>query len=213
MKITHYGHACVLVEIPDGDGSKRVLIDPGAYSADFEPLRGLDLILITHEHPDHVDEDRVRALLAENPGAHLAGPAIVAVFEHAFTHLISPGDKLNANGVELEVTGGTHACIHSALPEAANNGYLIAGTVYHPGDAFDMPPADADVVFVPAGGPWMKLAEAIDYVRAVAPRVAIPIHQAGLAPIHQNMHHRLLTTLAPAGTEVIVAQHAAPVVA
>jgi L-ascorbate metabolism protein UlaG (beta-lactamase superfamily) len=54
----------------------------------------------------------------------------------------------------------------------------------------------------------MKIQEGIDYVRAMAPRVAVPIHQAGLAPVHQELHHRLLTTLAPRGTEVVVLDHA-----
>ena len=56
----------------------------------------------------------------------------------------------------------------------------------------------------------MKIGESIDYVRAIAPRVVVPIHQAGLAPVHQQLHHQLLRNLAPAGTEVIIAEHAMP---
>jgi L-ascorbate metabolism protein UlaG (beta-lactamase superfamily) len=39
VQITHYGHACVLAELPDGT---RILFDPGTYSAGFEDLTGLD---------------------------------------------------------------------------------------------------------------------------------------------------------------------------
>jgi hypothetical protein len=56
----------------------------------------------------------------------------------------------------------------------------------------------------------MKLGEGVDYLRAVAPRIAVPIHQAGLAEVHQRMHHHLLGKLAPAGTEVVVLKHAVP---
>jgi hypothetical protein len=56
----------------------------------------------------------------------------------------------------------------------------------------------------------MTIGAGVDYLRAVAPRVAVPIHQAGLAPVHQELHHRLLTNLAPAGTEVVVLDHAVP---
>jgi L-ascorbate metabolism protein UlaG (beta-lactamase superfamily) len=51
MNITHFGHACVLVEM---DGI-RTLIDPGAYATGFEDVVDLDLVLATHEHRDHVD--------------------------------------------------------------------------------------------------------------------------------------------------------------
>jgi L-ascorbate metabolism protein UlaG (beta-lactamase superfamily) len=61
MRLTHYGHACVLLELP-----QRVLIDPGAYSAGFEQLEDLDLVLVTHAHPDHLDVDRLRALVVNN---------------------------------------------------------------------------------------------------------------------------------------------------
>jgi L-ascorbate metabolism protein UlaG (beta-lactamase superfamily) len=45
IRITHYGHACVLAELA---GRTRVLFDPGTYSAGFEELTGLDAVLITH---------------------------------------------------------------------------------------------------------------------------------------------------------------------
>ncbi|MFD3427366.1 MBL fold metallo-hydrolase [Nocardia fluminea] len=207
MKITHYGHACVLIEIVGTTADRRVLIDPGTYSNGFEELRDLDLVLITHAHPDHLDLARTTALLDRNPKARIVVGADAAEGLDAYAAVrvvAEPGDRLTAGGVELHVTGGEHACIHPDLPTSRNNGYLIAGTVFHPGDAFDLPPGPVDTLFVPAGGPWMKLQESIDFVRAVAPRIAIPIHQAGLAPAHQNMHHHLLSTLAPADIEVVV---------
>jgi L-ascorbate metabolism protein UlaG (beta-lactamase superfamily) len=48
IRITHYGHACVLAELA---GRTRVLFDPGTYSAGFEELTGLDAVLITHDIP------------------------------------------------------------------------------------------------------------------------------------------------------------------
>ena len=40
-----------------------------------------------------------------------------------------------------------------------------------------MPPSEVDVLAVAVDGPWLKLAEAVDYVRAVDPRVAVPMHE------------------------------------
>lgn len=44
MKLTHYGHACVLVEAGSDGGSTRILIDPAGspYGRGFEDLRDLD---------------------------------------------------------------------------------------------------------------------------------------------------------------------------
>src|SRR5277367_2154578 len=66
VRITHYGHACVLAELPD---RTRVLFDPGTYSAGFEDLAGLDAVLVTHEHPDHFDAERLPRLVEANPDA------------------------------------------------------------------------------------------------------------------------------------------------
>jgi len=208
MRITHYGHACVLVETAAG---KRVLIDPGTDSIGFEGLRDLDLVLITHGHPDHLDPDRLPLLLELNPDATVvhspgAGPVLAGVS----TTIARPGDKLAIGGVEIVVTGGEHACLHPDLPESDNNGYLLDGAVFHPGDALEVPDAPVDVLLAPAGGPWMSIREGIDYVRAVSARIAVPIHQAGLVPAHQAFHHQLLTALAPAETEVVVLDPATP---
>ncbi|WP_433634825.1 MBL fold metallo-hydrolase [Nocardia sp. CA-120079] len=219
MDLTHYGHACVLADIPGPEGPVRVLFDPGAYSRDFEHLRDLDLILITHSHPDHLDAERLTTLLDDNLDAELvlgqdsvaalADPDRLDIPRHPRSHAVAPGDKLSLRGIEIEVVGGEHACIHSDLPVSANVGYVLNGSLFHPGDAFDVPSGSIDVLLLPAGGPWMKIGEGIDYLRAVAPRIAVPIHQAGLAPVHQNLHHGLLKSLAPADTEIVVLDHAA----
>jgi L-ascorbate metabolism protein UlaG (beta-lactamase superfamily) len=54
-------------------------------------------------------------------------------------------------------------------------------TLYHPGDALSVPDQAIETLFVPAQGSWLKLVEAIDFVRAVKPRRTYPIHDAGLS--------------------------------
>ena len=181
ISLTHFGHACVLAELPDGP---RILFDPGTYSAGFEDLTRLDAILITHEHADHHDAGRLADLVTTNPGAQVV--------------------TVDGGSFAVKVLAGDHAMVHPDVPLVRNNAYQIGDLLFHPGDSFTMPSGPVRILLLPAGGPWMKAGEAVDYLRAVAPEIAIPIHQAGLAGIHQQLHYGLFRNLAPSGTAVHV---------
>lgn len=213
MNLTHFGHACVLAAFETPAGGTRLLLDPGTYATGFEEAHDLDAILITHEHPDHLDMDRLSALVKVNPGVRLiADPGASARLGPAgIDHeAVSPGDAFTVKGVSVAVMGGEHAVIHPQLPRVSNNAYLIDGRLLHPGDALVVPPGPIDVLLVPVGGPWMKISEGIDYLREVAPSTAVPIHQAGLADAHQQLHHQLLRALAPEATDIRVLELGAP---
>ena len=64
MQVTHFGHSCVLLDT----GAARLLLDPGGFSSGFEDLTGLDAVLVTHQHPDHLDTERLPVLLAGRGG-------------------------------------------------------------------------------------------------------------------------------------------------
>jgi L-ascorbate metabolism protein UlaG (beta-lactamase superfamily) len=178
MKVTHFGHSCVLLDT----GAARLLIDPGTFSADFEGLTGLDAVLVTHQHPDHLDPERLPALLRGNPDARLiVDPGTAGQLDDVDHETVEPGATLQVAGARVEVLGGQHAVIHPDIPRIVNNAYLVDGSHLHPGDSLDTVPDDVDVLFLPAAAPWSKISETIEYLRAVAPRTAVPIHQAILA--------------------------------
>lgn len=199
MQLTHLGHSCLLVEIE----ATRLLIDPGTFSTGFTQLNGLDAILVTHHHPDHVDVDALPKLLAGNSAAQLfADPTTAEQLGKAWT-AARPGDQLEVGSVHISVGGGTHAVIHPDIPTIDNVAYLLGtaeqpNQLLHPGDSFHVPEEPVDVLALPAGAPWLKISEAIDYLRAVAPRVAVPIHQAVLAK--PEVHYKLLRMLKPEAT-------------
>ncbi|MEU8779380.1 MBL fold metallo-hydrolase [Streptomyces sp. NPDC048606] len=202
MKLTKRLHSCVQLE-KDGH---TLVIDPGAFSEADAGL-GADVLLVTHEHPDHFEEGRLRAALDANPAAGLWTLRSVAErLAGAYpgrVHTVGHGDAFTAAGFEVRVHGELHAVIHPDIPRVTNVGYLVEGSLFHPGDALTVPDAPVDTLMLPVHAPWNKIAEVIDYVREVKPRQAIDIHDAYLAdlarPIYDNAlgglggapHHRL----------------------
>ena len=179
MKITKYGHACLLVE----ENGVRFLLDPGSYSSGFEGLTELDAILITHEHADHLVIDKVKELLEHNPGAMvITDEASAAQLAEAGvkTTTVHEGDKHDVKGVEVVAVGSKHAIIHPTIPQAVNVGYLIAGSFFYPGDALTVPPGKVKILALPSVAPWSKISETIDYLLEVKPQIAIPVHDGFL---------------------------------
>ena len=194
MRLTRYGHSCLLVE----DGDARVLLDPGVFSAGFESLRGLTAVLITHAHPDHLDAERLRALLAANPEAQLhVDEGSAGQLDDLPATVVHDGDALDV-GVRVDVHGSTHAVIHEDIPRIPNVGYLVADRFFTPGDALTAPDADVEVLGLPTAAPWLKLAEAVDLLRAVRPRLAFPVHDAVLS--QPQIWYGQFDALSPAGT-------------
>ncbi|MCT2585985.1 MBL fold metallo-hydrolase [Actinophytocola gossypii] len=202
MQIVHYGHACVLVDT----GSARLLFDPGTFSHGFEELRDLDAILITHQHFDHLDQDRLPALVAANPTAALiVDPGSVEDVSKLGldAEQVGPGDALTLAGASVNVTGGKHAIIYDDLPKAPNVAYVVDhGAFFHPGDSLFVPEQKIDVLALPTQAPWLRTGEAIDYLRAVSPRVAVPIHQALLTKEAMRMSYSWFERMAPDGCEL-----------
>ncbi|OLF13293.1 MBL fold metallo-hydrolase [Actinophytocola xanthii] len=202
MRIVHHGHACVLVDT----GSARLLFDPGTLSTGFEELRDLDAILVTHQHFDHLDPERLPALVAVNPTAALVvDPGSVAEVEKLglTARQVLAGDTLTLGGASVAVLGGEHAVIHPDVPTVPNVGYLVdEGAFYHPGDSLVVPERPVDVLGLPTAAPWLKVVEAVEFMRSVAPRVATPIHQGLLNEQGLRVTYGWFERMAPEGTEL-----------
>ncbi|HEY3503380.1 MAG TPA: MBL fold metallo-hydrolase [Actinocatenispora sp.] len=178
MRITKYTHACVRLE----HEGRVLVIDPGTWT---EPAAatGADAVLVTHEHADHVDVHRLAEL-----GVPVYAPADADIPGLPVTG-VTAGEEFTAAGFRVRAVGGRHAIIYNGEPDCANLGYLVDDALYHPGDSVHVPAQPVDTLCVPAQGSWLKMAEAIDFARAIRPRRAFPIHDAqvnerGLASIN-----------------------------
>ena len=78
--------------------------------------------------------------------------------------------------------GDIHAEVIDGLPGCPNLGFIVDG-LYRPGDSFFVPTDEVDTLLVPASGPWVKIGDAITFVRGVRPARAFPIHDIQLSTI------------------------------
>jgi L-ascorbate metabolism protein UlaG (beta-lactamase superfamily) len=185
MRLTKLEHACLILE-KDG---RKLVVDPGSFTTPLIDLHDVDAVVVTHEHADHWTPDQLTHLLATNPDATVYGPAGVATAAEGFDlHVVADGDTVEVGPFTLAFHGSRHAVIHESIPVIDNVGVLVDGSLFYPGDQFTVPPVPVDVLATPVGAPWLKVAEVIDYVAAVKPRLAFPTHEQTLSAPGLAMH-------------------------
>jgi L-ascorbate metabolism protein UlaG (beta-lactamase superfamily) len=188
MKITKLGHCCLVIK----EGDLTILTDPGMFSTSQNKVKGIDIVLITHEHADHYHLESLKEILKNNPKAKVITNSTVGALlekENISYSIVEEGNKTEEKGIAIEGVGTKHALIHSSIPVSNNTGFFIANKLFYPGDAFTNPKRKVDILALPVAGPWMKISEAVDYALLIKPRVAFPVHDAIL--VSPGMSHRI----------------------
>ena len=204
-RIVFLGHATVLIEV---DGV-RLLTDPllrrrvAHLRRQVPPVQkslfaGVDVVLISHLHHDHLDLASLRLLGGDTPlivpagaGGWLRHRGFGAVTE------LEAGDVVNVGTLAVSAVRARHDGRRLGGPHVATLGYLVSGgrTVYFAGDTelfaeMSHLPQPLDVALLPVAG-WGPTLGAghmgpLDAARAVGliePRIAIPVHWGTLSPL------------------------------
>lgn len=202
MKITKFGHCCLLIE----QNGVRILTDPGTYSTQQSEIKNIDFVLITHEHADHFHIDSLKTLLGNNPQAKVITNKSVGLLlekEDIPFRVVEEGQNFEANGVLIEGFGKNHALMYTSIPPIQNTGYFIANKFFYPGDAFTNPEKQVEILALPVAGPWMKLPETIDYALLIKPQVCFPVHE-GILKVPGTTHRIPPQILEPKGIKFVV---------
>jgi L-ascorbate metabolism protein UlaG (beta-lactamase superfamily) len=231
LRVTWLGHSTVLLEL---DGV-RLVTDPllrgrighvrrVAAAADGTLLRGLDAVLISHLHYDHLDAPSLRRLgRSVRVIVPVGGAGLLRRRGFRRVTEVDVGDEVDVGGLVVRATYAEHDGRRAPLlARTPALGYLIAGSAraYFAGDTdlFDGMSALAtglDVALVPVAGwgprlppghldPWLA-AQALLLLR---PRVAVPIHWGTYRRIGLPAAPALLRT--PAETFARLAHDLAP---
>jgi len=184
MRVTKLEHACLVIE----ESGKTLVVDPGSFTTAVIDVKNVVAIVITHEHQDHWTPEQLGRILAMSPDARIFGPAgVVAAASDFDITEVKQGDRVEVQPFTLAFYGEKHAVIHHSLPVVDNVGVLINDELYYGGDSYTVPDATVGTLAAPAGAPWLKIGEVMDYVMAVAPRRSFPTHEMVLSVAGKGM--------------------------
>ena len=182
LKITFVGHATLMFTF----GGKIIHVDPVSREADYSTMPKGDIILITHDHPDHLDPAAIAKVRKEGTAILLPEKCASAV---AGGTVMKNGDARTVDGLQVEAVPA-YNIVHKRSsgepfhPRGVGNGYIITfgdKRVYVAGDTENIPEmkelSNIDVAFLPMNLPYTMTPEmAADAARAFRPKILYPYH-------------------------------------
>ena len=193
MKIYKYGHACFVAE----NHGQSLIVDPGDYSLDLVVPDNTVAVVVTHEHADHVSRTLLQKIIDKNPHVIIVTHQNVASKLSEFNiQCVRAGETFEINGFNLEFFGGQHAIIDKDWPAITNLGVLINNQLYYPGDSFAIPDRPVNILALPISAPWLKISEALHFLRSVKPAVVFPTHDAILSDTGKELLDRMIHVVA-----------------
>ena len=181
MRISKYMHACLLVE-NEGD---KILFDPGKFTfieglVKPDDFKDLSAVILTHQHPDHMDDESLKKILENNGAAVVITNTEIQsrLAEEGITAELLEEGRRAVGGFTLEAVAAEHAkLLNAKTPQ--NTAYLVNGALLHPGDSYDTSLdvwKGVKVLALPIMAPWTTELETADFASRMQPQQVIPIH-------------------------------------
>lgn len=182
LKITFVGHGTLMFTF----GDKVIHVDPVSAEADYSKMPKADLILVTHEHYDHLDPAAIAAVRKESTAIVLTAKCAEAVRGGI---VMKNGETRTVAGLAIEAVPAYNV-LHKRPnglpfhPKGEGNGYIIAfgdKRVYIAGDTENIPEMktlkNIAVAFLPMNLPYTMTPDMVaDAARAFRPRILYPYH-------------------------------------
>jgi L-ascorbate metabolism protein UlaG (beta-lactamase superfamily) len=182
LEITFIGHGTLVLTF----GGKVIHVDPFSRLADYAKLPKADVVLITHEHPDHLDLGALKVIRTEKTVVILTEKCAEQV-EGGI--VMKNGDVRTVEGFKVEAVpaynlGHKRDDGQPYHPKGEGNGYVLSfgdKRVYIAGDTENTPEMKAlqniDVAFLPMNLPYTMTPEMVaDAAKAFKPKVLYPYH-------------------------------------
>jgi L-ascorbate metabolism protein UlaG (beta-lactamase superfamily) len=177
MKIKKIGHCCLIIETK----GVRIMTDPGTFTTEQNEEKNIDIVVISHEHGDHFHIESVKAVIANNPNVKIITNSSVGKLldaEGIAYEVVEHGGATTTHDISFEGHGEHHAVIYKEFGQVQNTGYFVDGKLFYPGDALTNPEKPIDILALPTAGPFLKLAEVVDYAMLLKPARVFPVHDA-----------------------------------
>ena len=168
MNITKIGHCCLLIK----DNGKTILTDPGAWTSEQNSMTGIDMVLITHEHADHYDEQGLTKLSNRFPHTIIITNNDLA---KKITALKLPNPIHTGSDDNLVVFEAEHEPLPLKLPNVLNIGVHIADKLTHPGDSYSFEHTRG-ILALPMTAPFASFKDAMDAIVKLKPKIVLPLH-------------------------------------
>ncbi len=188
LQMTFIGHGTLLFQY----GNVVVHVDPVSQYADYATLPKADVILVTHEHGDHLDPKAIEAI--KTPKTTIIGTAKCAAQVPGMVTM-SNGDSRTVHGLRIEAIPAYNIVNKRPTgepyhPRGDGNGYVITfgdKRVYVAGDTENTPEMKAlkniDVAFLPMNLPYTMTPQMVaDGAKAFMPKILYPYHYGNTDP-------------------------------
>lgn len=186
MKISKHIHSCLLLQ----EAGKVILIDPGNYTAlehalDINTINQLDDIVITHEHPDHMDIPTIKQLITKFPD--------VRIFSNLSVKDILGDEKievLTSGNEYIQMTPAPHEKIWFGSP-VPNVMATLFQRLTTPGDSLSFT-VQTEILALPIQGPWASMTQAVELGLKIKPKIIIPIHDYHIKDEFRKQYYQRL---------------------